>query len=480
MEETLSERSIVVSFRPSNGKLFDCSFDPSQMTVLQLKEKLARETNIPADSMRLVYSGRILKDEDMVDSYGVKEGHTIHVVRGAANQAAEQAAANSSSSGGASRYATPSTSSSPASSSSVNPFSNPPPTRQLGSNSNNFEQDLMRGMMNSPMMRQILSNPEIVRSMVMQNPTMRQMIERNPEIGHIINDPSFIRQTMDMARNPELMREMMRNNDRALANLETIPGGFNHLRRMYHTLQEPLESAGRHSDNSSEAANQRLAQMLNVESPPEGQINSTPLPNPWAPRNHNNSGSSSTTTGSSLSQTNPFGGISNFGFGFPGSILNFTTPPIGDRIASTTNQTSTSQTNQTSQANNSSSTPSSTSAGVSTTTPSFSDPDLFRRFQQAMQRYPQYLSRPHQQTFYPTSLFGSPNPFFMNMQQSSFGAAQPTTIQPTEPPEIRFRLQLERLEEMGFVDQAANIRALLAAGGDVNSAIEWLLQNSNS
>lgn len=33
--------------------------------------------------------------------------------------------------------------------------------------------------------------------------------------------------------------------DRALANLETIPGGFNHLRRMYHTLQEPLESAGR-------------------------------------------------------------------------------------------------------------------------------------------------------------------------------------------------------------------------------------------
>ena len=75
---------------------------------------------------------------------------------------------------------------------------------------------------------------------------------------------------MDMARNPELMREMMRNNgnprrqirgymscdyltnfsislslDRALANLETIPGGFNHLRRMYHTLQEPLDSAGR-------------------------------------------------------------------------------------------------------------------------------------------------------------------------------------------------------------------------------------------
>lgn len=48
-------------------------------------------------------------------------------------------------------------------------------------------------------------------------------------------------------------------------------------------------------------------------------------------------------------------------------------------------------------------------------------------------------------------------------------------LQPSEPPETRFRVQLQRLEEMGFVDQSANIRALLASGGDVNSAIEILL-----
>jgi ubiquilin len=59
-------------------------------------------------------------------------------------------------------------------------------------------------------------------------------------------------------------------------------------------------------------------------------------------------------------------------------------------------------------------------------------------------------------------------------------ASQTTTSQPSEPPETRFRTQLQRLEEMGFMDQAANIRALLAAGGDVNVAIEWLLRNINS
>ncbi len=44
------------------------------------------------------------------------------------------------------------------------------------------------------------------------------------------------------ARNPDLMREMMRGNDRALSNIEAMPGGFNALSRMYHQVQAPLES----------------------------------------------------------------------------------------------------------------------------------------------------------------------------------------------------------------------------------------------
>ncbi|CAI2172187.1 11218_t:CDS:10 [Funneliformis geosporum] len=456
--EDSNEQLINVKFRPSTGDGFDYRFDPGQLTVQQLKEKLALRTTIPANSMRLVYSGRVLKDEDMVDLYGVKEGHTIHVVRGADNRAAEQAA----------NVPPSSTGQRSTNSATTNPFAN-------------FDQDLMRSMMNSPMIRHLLSNPEIVRSMVMQNPTMRQMIERNPEIGHIINDPSFIRQTMDMARNPELMREMMRNNDRALANLETIPGGFNHLRRMYHTLQEPLESAGRNNDQSSEAANRRLAEMLNVESPPEGRINVTPLPNPWAPRNNNNSSTSGNIT-------SMFGGIPSFGI--MGFQMPFPSPSSASRIANSTQGSTTPSTTQNSQTNE---TPNATSlTNAPGTTQNFSninipqnlsmstDPEYSRRIQQVMQRFmtsSQFASRQQMpQSYYPTSLFGSPNPFFTNMSQS-LGASQTTT---SEPPETRFRAQLQTLEEMGFMDQAENIRALLAAGGDVNSAIEMLLRNLNS
>ena len=67
--EDSSEHAVVVKFR-STGKDFDYNFDPAQLTVRQLKEKLTTQTSIPADSMRLVYSGRVLKDEDTVELYG--------------------------------------------------------------------------------------------------------------------------------------------------------------------------------------------------------------------------------------------------------------------------------------------------------------------------------------------------------------------------------------------------------------------------
>ncbi len=43
-------------------------------------------------------------------------------------------------------------------------------------------------------------------------------------------------------------------------------------------------------------------------------------------------------------------------------------------------------------------------------------------------------------------------------------------------PQERYRVQLQKLQEMGFSDEEANLSALQAAGGSVNAAIERLLQ----
>ena len=45
----------------------------------------------------------------------------------------------------------------------------------------------------------------------------------------------------------------------------------------------------------------------------------------------------------------------------------------------------------------------------------------------------------------------------------------------TVQPEILYRDQLSQLNSMGFTDAAANIRALIATGGNVQAAIDRLL-----
>lgn len=76
---------------------------------------------------------------------------------------------------------------------------------------------------------------------------------------------------------------------------------------------------------------------------------------------------------------------------------------------------------------------------------------------------------------------GMGNPFGgMGGFGGGFGSppAQPAQ-QDTRPPEERFASQLTQLQEMGFVNGQANIRALLACGGNVQAAIEYIL-NSQS
>ena len=70
---------------------------PLTTTVLELKTKLSGSdyADIPPDRQRLIYSGRVLKDADNLGLYKIKEGNTVHLVKGAASNQ-RQNPANSS------------------------------------------------------------------------------------------------------------------------------------------------------------------------------------------------------------------------------------------------------------------------------------------------------------------------------------------------------------------------------------------------
>jgi ubiquilin len=44
-------------------------------------------------------------------------------------------------------------------------------------------------------------------------------------------------------------------------------------------------------------------------------------------------------------------------------------------------------------------------------------------------------------------------------------------------PEQLYAPQLSQLQEMGFLDAQENVHALIAVGGNVTTAVEWLLGN---
>ena len=144
--------------------------------------------------------------------------------------------------------------------------------------------------------------------MLHANPQMREVMENNPEIAHMLNDLDVLRQSLASARNPQLMREMTRNTDRALSNIEAHPGGHNMLRRMYQTVQAPLyelEPSAALGESSQQQRQRQQSSSISASEPPSGP-NTSALPNPWA----------------APQQQNPFGGrgggFGGGGFGFSG------------------------------------------------------------------------------------------------------------------------------------------------------------------
>jgi ubiquilin len=80
----------------------------------------------------------------------------------------------------------------------------------------------------------------------------------------------------------------------------------------------------------------------------------------------------------------------------------------------------------------------------------------------------------------PTTTTAPSNPFDMSQLWSTM-FANPLTSSPVQqqttqdPPEVRYRVQLDQMNDMGFTNRQANLDALIATHGDVNRAIERLL-----
>ncbi|KAJ3123949.1 hypothetical protein HK098_001538 [Nowakowskiella sp. JEL0407] len=283
------------------------------------------------------------------------------------------------------------------------------------------------------------ANPEFMQSMLQADPRMQRLMETHPEVRHLLSDPQFMRQRMEEMMNPNMMNEAMRNQDRALSNIEAMPGGMNYLQQMYRSMHEPFAESS-DPDPSSDELNRRFAQQLGLNldtTRPSDSPNSEALPNPWARPNTTTSRSplSPLQSGTQQPTVNPF--MNMFG-----------------------------QQQQTS--------------------PLQGNPSHLQMLHQ-LQQLDSFLRHSNPST---TTSTLNPYPFsqtnFPLPQPSSLSNQQPTTTTTSAsttassevPPEEKYAAQLQQLADMGFDDKQECLRALLASsmkGGNADAAVAYLL-----
>jgi uncharacterized ubiquitin-like protein YukD len=95
---TTEEAPITFSVKASNDAKFTLTL-PTSTTVSELKNRLSTSeyADTPAERQRLIYSGRVLKDNDTLATYKIKDGHTIHLVKSAASNQRQAPTAQSAS-----------------------------------------------------------------------------------------------------------------------------------------------------------------------------------------------------------------------------------------------------------------------------------------------------------------------------------------------------------------------------------------------
>lgn len=448
-------------------------------TVLDLKNKLSTSefADLPAERQRLIYSGRVLKDGETLASYKIKDGNTIHLVKGAESNSRQNPANQGGSATVNSNTAGNVPTNIAAGTGAHNPLANLTGARYAGFHqlpgADMFGADggmgappdpdqLLRLLENpnfAQQMNEAMNNPDVINMMrnnpMLRNNPMAQAVFENPEMRRMLMNPEFIRAQMQMQR-------AMGNN--------------------------PLGGAAFPAPGATDT----------TDAPPAGQTQATPQQPPANPF--------ASMFGATPSGANPFAAL--FG-GNPGAAAGSTpaaTPPVESAGQTPAQATSPSANSNSQQAN-----PFASLFGAMGGAPGAqpgaggqgSDPmmEMTRQMMQnpeMMRAAMNMLGGGGGQA--PGSLgagagagagagdqaanpFGGFNPFGAMGGAGgagAFGGFGGAPQQPADdrPPEERYSEQLAQLNAMGFYEFDRNVRALRMSGGSVEGAVEVLLSGA--
>ncbi|XP_018571314.1 ubiquilin-1 [Anoplophora glabripennis] len=511
-EEGASSKKITVHVKtPKEKESFQVD---ENCSIKDFKEIIRKKFPAEPDQLCLIFAGKIMKDGDNLKQHNVKDGLTIHLVIRAAPRATATAPPPPSA-----EY-----------SRTLPGLGGLTGLEQLGLGAPNFmdlenriqqdilsNPDMLRSMLDNPLVQRLMNDPENMRALITRNPQMQELMERNPEINHMLNNPELLRQTMELVRNPSMLQELMRSHDRAISNLESIPGGYNALQRMYRDIQEPMLSATAEQFSRNPFAG--LVDNTSVNNPQQGRENTEPLPNPW-------SGVTQTTNTNTTTTNTTTQGLPSFLQEMtdnPSLMQNILSSPhmqsMMESLAADPSMINTFLQDNPLLSNNSEQIRNMLPQAIQyMQNPEMTNLMTNPQAMQAIMQIHQGMETLRQtapnliNTIIPgatttttastttvssttastpitaghasgtntttttTAPSGRPNdPFSEFMARMVAGVASNQENANAIPPEQRYQAQLEQLAAMGFVNREANLQALIATYGDINAAVEKLL-----
>ncbi|ROT43620.1 hypothetical protein SODALDRAFT_320040 [Sodiomyces alkalinus F11] len=444
-------------------------------TVLELKNRLAGEDleNVPVERQRLIYSGRVMKNDDTLESYKIKPNNTIHMVKSAASNPTPQSA---SSSAGPARSSTPSAiPTNMAAGVANNPLAgltgaryaghiNLPSREMFGADGGMGappSDDQMAQMLSDPTMMQTmnaaLDNPQFIDYMIQSNPQLRNM----PNAREIIQSP-FMRQMMT---NPDMLRNVMRMQRNMMggqgASPFPAPGA---------TDTTPADAAASGNDTNTDNNN--------------NNSNNNQPPNPFAfppmPAFPGGGGGGGGDINSILAQLNSLNALLGAqGAGAAPAAAAPGASPGADDAQGSSGTTAGTGTTGTPAANTTSQSPPPANPFAAL----FAPPPNTAQAQNQGQGQPanpfgQITPEMMQQAIGLWGLGGGGGGGGFGFGGGLGGAASPASPPDNRPPEERYAEQLRQLNDMGFYDFDRNVAALRRSGGSVQGAVEHLLGGS--
>jgi len=183
--------------------------------VEEFRSILAPKCGIKRHRQRLVYAGRLLQDGRTLEAYQVERNSTIHLLHG--QPGGEQGPVGVD-------------------------ISQIPP--QLGALQRHILQnpDILQQMLESPAMQSLLNDHDFMRSLLKMDPRLSKLLENCPDLNDMLHDIEVMKQVTEALRNPVHVRDVIRSTERSMAQLEGLgTGAFDVLRQMCEDIRRPLQ-----------------------------------------------------------------------------------------------------------------------------------------------------------------------------------------------------------------------------------------------